>query len=539
MPLWFIQPYRQRLLIMDKLKIKFNLLYGPSVISGLLLILSFPKFDFYPLAWIAISPLLIFLYGKDFRAAFKAGFVFGVVYFFGTTYWIYHSVHYYGSIALIPSLFLVLLLCAYLALYPAVFSSLYAGLIRKTNLSAMLIAPALWTSLEYVRAYAMTGFPWSSLGYSQYKFTALIQIADITGVYGISFLVIALNAALADYFIIKKRSIDRPLYSLIPTLSSYAILTLSVLFILSYGVYKLYSQQSSGRIIKAAVIQGNIDQNKKWDTAFQSEVIENYRNLSSTASSYAPDIMIWPETSVPFYFGYDHALSENLVNFQRSLNTYLLFGAVINRENPNNKRDDATDRIFTNSVVLLDKNGQTSYIYDKIHLVPFGEYVPLRNLLFFVDKLVYGVGDYSRGNSYIKAVTPFGSFGTLICYEIVFPGLVRKFYRSGGDFIVTITNDAWFGQTSGPYQHFSISVFRAIENRKPVLRAANTGISGVIDTKGRIQTSTRLFEKTFFVENIITNNSLTLYTKYGDIFTYFCIVWSLILILKESKFGGK
>jgi apolipoprotein N-acyltransferase len=523
---------------MDKLKIKFNLLYGPAVISGLLLVFSFPKFDLYPLAWISIAPLLIFLYGKDASAAFRSGFVFGVIYFFGTTYWIYHSVHYYGSIGLIPSLFLVLLLCLYLAIYPAVFSSIYASLIRKTNLPAMLIAPALWTSLEYVRAYALTGFPWSSLGYSQYKFIALTQIADITGIYGVSFLVMAFNAALADYFIMKKRRLDRPLYPLIPTLASYAVLTLFVIFTLSYGIYRLY-EQPSGRIIKAAVIQGNIDQNKKWDPTFQKEVIETYRNLSAKASSYSPEIIIWPETAVPFYFKYDVENTGHLVNFQQSLNAYLLFGSVLNTENSNKKRNNDPDRIFTNSVVLLDKNGNTSYIYDKIHLVPFGEYVPLRKLLFFVDKLVYGVGDYSSGNSFIKAVTPFGSFGTLVCYEIVFPGLVRKFYRSGGDFIVTITNDAWFGKTNGPYQHFSMAVFRAIENRKPVIRAANTGISGVIDTKGRVQTSTKLFEQTFFVENIITNNSLTLYTKYGDIFTYFCIVWSVVIILKESKFGGK
>ena len=135
---------------------------------------------------------------------------------------------------------------------------------------------------------------------------------------------------------------------------------------------------------------------------------------------------------------------------------------------------------------MLDDTGKVAYLYDKIHMVPFGEYVPLQKLLFFINKLVAGIGDYTAGESYVRAITPFGDFATLICYEIIFPGLVRKFYSNGGDFMVNITNDAWFGRTTGPYQHFSIAVFRAVENRKPVIRAANTGISGFIDSSGRI-----------------------------------------------------
>ncbi len=182
-------------------------------------------------------------------------------------------------------------------------------------------------------------------------------------------------------------------------------------------------------------------------------------------------------------------------------------------------------------MLLLDKEGKIIYQYDKIHLVPFGEYVPLRRVLFFIDKLVAGIGDYLPGDQYIKAETPFGSFAPMVCYEIIFPGLVRKFYSTNGDFIVTVTNDAWFGKTAGPYQHFSMAVFRAIENRKPVMRSANTGISGFIDSNGRIIARTELFQRQVLTGEIKTDNTLTYYSRYGDLFTYFCIVISAILFI--------
>lgn len=530
---------------MDNLKAKFNQFYGPAILSGLLLILSFPNIDLYLLAWVSLTPLLVFLYDKDKKTAFKAGFFFGVIYFFGTTYWIYHSINKYGSIPLVPSLFIVLLLSLYLSLYPALFSFLYSSYIRKTDLPVMLVAPVFWTVLEFVRSYALTGFPWSSLGYSQYKFLAFIQVVDITGVYGISFILVAINGAFADALLLKQRRLERPLYSLIPTISGFVMLFIALLTTFSYGLYRLH-QKRDGQNIRAAIIQGNIEQDKKWDPSYQGEVIDTYKELSVAAANEKPDIIVWPETSVPFFFGKDRALTDNLTSFQRQVNSYMLFGSVLAKElktydrkqNADPKKRQRTKIGYTNSAVLLDKNGNVSYIYDKIHLVPFGEYVPLRKLLFFVDKLAVGVGDYIRGDSYIKAITPFGSFGTLICYEIIFPGLVRKFYVRGGDFIVTITNDAWFGKTHGPYQHFSMAVFRAIENRKPVIRAANTGVSGFIDSSGRILGTTLLFKRTFLVKDIKTDRTLTFYTKYGDIFSYLCIVCSVLLLIKRKRISA-
>lgn len=515
---------------MNNIKIKFNLFYGPPILSGILLVLSFPNIDLFPLAWFGLTPLLLFLYGKDKKTAIKAGLFFGIIYFFGTTYWIYHSIYHYSSIPFVPSIFLVFLLCLYLSLYPALFSVLYASYISKTGLPAMLVAPIFWTVIEFIRSYALTGFPWSSIGYSQYKFLPFIQIADLIGIYGISFLIMAVNGALADVFLFKKRRAVKPLYSAMPVIIGLFALSITLAATFSYGLYRL-NQDREGADIKAAVIQGNIEQDLKWDASYQEEVMNIYKELSVKAASEGPDIIVWPETALPFVFGSDSNLTKDTIEFQKGLNSYLLFGSILAKEKDSSQKTTA----YSNSAVLLDKDGNISYRYDKIHLVPFGEYVPIKKLLFFIDKLVVGVGDYMPGDGYKKAATPFGTFSTLICYEIIFPGLVRKFYDKGGDFIITITNDAWFGRTYGPYQHFSMAVFRAIENRKPVIRAANTGVSGYIDSNGRILSKTNLFERTILIYKIKGDKTLTPYTKYGDIFSYLCIISSLLLLAKKTN----
>ncbi|MBF0559919.1 MAG: apolipoprotein N-acyltransferase, partial [Nitrospirae bacterium] len=498
---------------------------------GFLLVLSFPRMGLFPLAWIALVPLLIFLYDKNSKTAFKAGFFFGLVYFFGTLYWIYHSIHFYGGVPLVPSLLLVFVLCMYLSLYPALFAVLYASNIKRTDMPALFIAPLIWTTLEFLRSYMLSGFPWSSLGYSQYEFLAIIQIADITGVYGVSFLIVAVNGAVVDMLFLKRRYKERPLASFLPMTSGFVVLALVVVLTLSYGLFRL-QQQRPGSVIKASVIQGNIEQDKKWDPAYQQSVTDTFKDLSFSAARDKPDLIVWPETAVPFLFRTDKERSDYMVSLQRQFDSYLLFGSVMSK---NRKEKPApTENKYANSAVLLDKNGNITYIYDKIHLVPFGEFVPLRHLLSFVD-LTGDIGDYVRGESYTKAVTPFGSFGTLICYEIIFPGLVRKFYVKGGDFIVTITNDAWFGKTPGPYQHFSMAVFRAIENRKPVIRCANTGVSGFIDSCGRILGKTEIFSRTYLTSDIRTDKTLSPYTKYGDIFPYLSIVGPLLLLIRKRS----
>ncbi len=503
--------------------------FSPAIISGILLAVSFPKANIYPAAWIALVPLLVFLHNKTPKHSFIAGFITGLLYFFLTTYWIYHSINHYGPIPLIPSLLLVLLLSAYLALYPAIFSFLYTYQMRKTALPSMLVAPLFWTSLEYARSSILSGFPWSSLGYSQYKFLTFIQFAEFAGVYGVTFFIVAFNGAIADALLIKKRRAQRPLMPLYPsviTLCSFLFLFISILI---YGALSM-SKQRADTTVRVAIIQGNIEQDKKWVPQFQRYVMDTYKSLTLEAKVYKPDLIVWPETALPFYYDKERGLTEELVSFQSKTDSYLLTGSMMIKESPR-----STKSVYTNSAILFDREAKITYIYDKIQLVPFGEYVPLRNILFFINKLTYGIVDYTPGEGYIKAITPFGPFATVICYEIIFPGLVRKFFKKDGGFLINITNDAWFGTTSGPYQHFSMAVFRAIENRKPIVRAANTGISGFIDSSGRIEKTLGLFHRGILVSDIKTNGDTTFYARYGDIFIYFAVVFSIILSLKRER----
>jgi len=497
--------------------------YGPSFLSGSLLILCFPTIDLYILSWFVLVPFLLSLYDKETKQAFLAGLFFGIPYFFGTLYWIYYSINHYGNIPFVVSIFIVVLLCLYLSLYTGFFALLFSWTIKRTNLPSLFIAPIFWVVLEYLRSYLFTGFPWSSIGYTQYKLLTLIQIADITGIYGVSFLLVAVNGALADIFFIRRRVKDMPLFPLSQTVIGFSALAIVIIITMIYGQWKI-SQQLPGEYVTVSIVQGNIEQDKKWEPAYQRFVMETYQNLSYEAATSSPSMIVWPETAVPFMFKTDESYTQELLHFQRRINTYLLFGSILYKE----KKEGKT--FFSNSAVLLDKTGKAIYEYDKIHLVPFGEYVPLQKVIFFINKLVVGIGDYSKGNQYAVAKTPFGRFATVVCYEIIFPGLVRKFFIDEGNFLVNITNDAWFGRTTGPYQHFSMAVFRAIENRKPVIRAANTGISGFIDSNGRIISKTKLFQKVTITNTIKTNETKSFYTKYGDLFSYLCFILSIVIL---------
>lgn len=503
--------------------------YGPSFISGILLLLCFPTIDLYFIAWFALVPFLLSLYDKETKQSFLAGVCFGIPYFLGTLYWIYHSINHYGNVSFIVSIVIVILLCLYLSVYTGLFALLLSLTIKNTKLPTLFIAPILWVVLEYLRACLFTGFPWSSIGYTQYKFLTCIQIADITGIYGISFLLVAVNGALADIFLIRRRVKDMPLFPMLQTVIGFSALLVFILITIIYGQWKM-GKQIPGENIKMSIVQGNIEQDNKWDTSYQRSIIDTYQDLSHKAAVFSPDMIIWPETAVPFFFKTDESYTKELIHFQSNLNTWLLFGSILYKGKKEGKP------YYSNSAVLLDKTGKIAYEYDKIHLVPFGEYVPLQKVLFFLNKLVFGIGDYTGGAQYHIAETSFGSFATVICYEIIFPGLVRKFFTDEGDFIVNITNDAWFGRTTGPYQHFSMAVFRAIENRKPVIRAANTGISGFIDSKGRINSKTKLFQRVVITRDIKKNTTKSFYTKYGDIFSYICFVLSIVLL---ANFFGK
>ncbi|MFZ3065643.1 MAG: apolipoprotein N-acyltransferase [Nitrospirota bacterium] len=500
-----------------------------SAASGILIALSFPKFGLFPLAWIGLAPLLIILKDKYKKEAFWFGWLAGLVFFLITINWVTITMHSYGKVPMPVSYAIMFLLALYLGLYTALFAYLYNMAKEASPVIRLIIGPCIWTALELLRNYFITGFPWALLGYSQYELLEIIQIADITGVYGVSFLIVMSNIAIAEIAILirKRGRKEKGHYKNLIALIAIPVFLFTAIYL--YGYIKLTSNKNdaNNQKIKVGLLQGNIDQGVKWDVKFKRETIDIYLNLSKKAKADGAELIIWPETAAPFFFEEEKGYQKMLTDFARENNIYLLFGSPAVKDN--NK--------LLNRAYLISPNGEILSRYDKMHLVPFGEYVPLTKLLFFINKMVEGIGDFTSGEEYSVMKTDGGRFGVVICYEIIFPELVRKFVKKDANFMVTITNDAWFGKSSAPYQHFSMAVFRAIENRVPVVRAANTGISGTIDSLGRIKKATDIFVETYITDEIEISkeHKKTFYTRYGDIFSYICTLlvigffgWGLI-----------
>ncbi len=498
-----------------------------AAVSGLLLAAAFPLANLYLLAWISLIPLFLALQGQTVKNGFWLGGISGIIFFSGTVYWVTNSVHFYGGVPLIPASLVTLLLCAYLALYPALFGAAVVHLKRQRPILLIVAAPALWTALELARTYVFSGFPWSLLGYSQYRALPVIQVADITGIYGVSFLIVLVNAAISVFIIDKKQY------------RGLAIVALMLALVIGYGFMRLRAPEGTGGIT-ISVVQGNIEQDKKWDPAYQTETIAIYERLTNEALKQNPALVIWPETATPFYFNgnnpTDRALTTDLSEFVKKSRTPLLFGS------PTYEVKSLRTIVLRNSAFLLSGEGNILGRYHKLHLVPFGEYVPLKSVLFFVEKMVQAIGDFESGNDYTVMNLPEGSspshhvkFSTVICYEIIFPDLVRKFVDEGAQVVTTITNDAWFGKSAAPYQHFSMAVFRAVENRVPIARAANTGVSGFIDAKGRILSASGIFTEAFLTQTLIPGRTKSFYTRFGDVFSYACVILSIVLLMPVRK----
>ncbi len=502
-----------------KTPLKNNTILLPAL-SGFLLTLTQPSFSWSLIAWVGLVPFLLSIRGTSRKTSFLQGITFGLFYFMGTQYWIYHSLYRYGNIPLVPSLIIVLLLCLYESLYTGLFS-LIIPLALKRRIPMVLAAPVLWTALEYLRGKALTGFPWSLLGYSQYQNLPVIQIADITGIYGVSFLIVAVNSGVAALFL-KTPKERRTISRYLPGALS---LTLLVAVIL-YGHYRIaeFSHSSPGKTVRLSLIQGNIEQDAKWNPAYQEDVMKIYRDLTLEEIGNNPDMVIWPETALPFYLNGNPEKEKELISFVREISTPLLTGTMLVK-----KTADSQSFSVTNSAVVIDRDGKMTYRYDKIHLVPFGEYIPLKKFLFFIDKLVSVVGEFQPGREYIQARTKWGSFPVLICYEIIFPDQVRNFLKDGGELIVNITNDAWFGRTTGPYQHFATAVLRAVENRRTLVRVANSGITAVVGPTGEILAETALFERTAVTLKAGIYETKSFYTRNGDLFSFLNLAFSLIL----------
>jgi apolipoprotein N-acyltransferase len=470
-----------------------------ATLSGGLLVLAFPRVDLGPVAFVALVPLLLAIRGATWRSAAGLGFLAGFVFFLGTLYWLAPTVVRYGGLPWAAATGILLILAGYLALYVAGFA---AGVVilGHRGTAFVLAAAALWVALELVRSHLLTGFPWNLLGHSQYRNLPLIQIAAVTGVYGVSFLVVAVNAAIADVL-----SFPSTWRRAVPSA------TTTVLLVTGALAYSWAVPIGSGpEAMRVTLVQGNIPQGIKWEPGYQDATLGVYRALTLREAGRLPDLVIWPETAVPFFLRQD-SRRPAVEGLAAEIGAPLLVGAP-DLEGPPSSR-------YTNSAFLITPQGGIVRKYDKVHLVPFGEYVPLKGILSFVNKLAQGtIGDFAPGIEFTVFSIPAGRFGVTISYEVYFPAQVRQYVRNGAEFLVNITNDAWYGRTAAPYQHVAMMVFRAVENRRYLVRAANTGISAVVAPDGRIVKASGLFERTTITGVIAPRAGLTAYARYGDIF---------------------
>lgn len=488
--------------------------YLLALVSGGMLALSFPRPGISLLAWFAFVPLFVAAAGASPKVGFKLGFTAGCAAYAGILYWINIVMMSYGKLHWSVSGVLYLVLAGYLALYPGLVLWL-ARRLEIRRISLLCSFPLLWVGGELIRSYLLTGFPWANLGYSQYRTLPLIQISDLTGVYGVSFLVAFANVIFYRIWVsMRRRGAPYPVRGLVVML---ALLTATLV----YGVTAL-TKVEKGTPQRVLMVQGNIPQDVKWDPAFQESTVRTYERLTRKGCRSAGTLVVWPESALPFYFQGEPAYAARVKALAAELKSCLVTGS------PAFEKEGDMVR-YLNSAFLISPEGAVAGRSDKLHLVPFGEYVPLASLFPFVNKLVAGIGDFSPGKAALPLETGAGKIGVLVCFEGIFPEVARAYVRGGAGMLVNITNDAWFGRSSAPYQHLSMTVFRAVENRVPLVRAANSGISSVIDSKGHIRGMTPLFEEATLRAEVRLGSGSTFYNRHGDLFALLCLGAGILL----------
>ena len=484
------------------------------------------------MAYFAFIPYFLVLDRPSPRDAFRPSYLFGFLYFLMLGYWLS-----------LVNVFGFLLMAAYLALYFGVFGAAAASFLRPKgelertrfvqSVKSLFFIPAFWVALEYLRGGVFSGMPWALLAYSQWRNILFIQWADLAGAYGVSYFVLWVNLIL--FKMIQDRK-SAPQYA--------GILIAGVVLVAAYGWMSLrswdasYSKNESIPPIRVSVLQGNIPQDQKWNSRIKNIIFEKYRRLTLMGAVEKADLIVWPETSFPGYLEDEPMMATELRSLVRQSKTSVLAGAPTLGNLEEGLR-------FYNSAILYGADGEEVKRYNKLHLVPFGEYIPFEPLLGWLRNLVM-IGRFSPGNEktvfeippvYQKSLGRV-RFSVLICYEDIFPSLVRGFRRRGADFLVNMTNDAWFGSTAAPYQHAQASVFRAVENRVPVVRSTNTGFSCFISSTGAILSRVQDKGREIFVtghqtQDLFLRRRLSFYTRFGDVFM--AVVFLLCFLAYREK----
>jgi apolipoprotein N-acyltransferase len=512
-----------------------------AVLSAALQILIFPLPGLYVLSWVATAPLLLAILrarepetlqladsGVRLEPAsagqgFLLAYISGIIWYAGTCYWVYDTMHQYGGLSAPAALGVLLLFCLYLALYNGVFGlliSLAADRRSPFHRRALILAPFLWVGLEFART-RISGFPWDLLGTVQVDNVPLARIAAFVGVYGISFEIMLVNAAIAAAFIVPKHRRQALL-----------IAAIAAIFVLQAGRWLTLPGLSADR--SAYLVQANIPilDNSVWTKDFFEGTLRDLNWITvrpplAGQNSPSPNLVVWPESPAPFYSS-DPLFRMAASQTARESRAWLVTGSI-GIKNANANPVSATEAF--NSAVLVSPDGEWASRYDKVHLVPFGEYVPFQKLFAFAGGLTKEVGDFSAGTSRQPLNAGGVKLGVFICYESIFPDEVRQFAANGAQVYVNISNDGWYGDSGAYAQHLNQSRMRAIENNRWLLLDTNTGVTASVDPNGRIVARLpRKIRGTLIAPYALTDVT-TFYTRYGDWFAYLCAIISAGILL--------
>lgn len=506
-------------------------------VAALLLTLAMPgATGWWPLLFVAIAPLLWTAQTLRPIESGCMGLCCGMMYHAGLLYWIVIVLNKYGNLHAVFAVGALLLLVLYMSAYTAFFCLCLSLLVFRRNgekgssTVILLTAPVLWVGFDMLRGLLFTGMPWMDLGYGLYNQPVLIQAADLGGHHLITYIVVQSNALI---FWLADR-----IFSSAPASGRRHYLCASMIVMLLYcaGGYSMmrywqvFSEAQAEEQAVVAVAQGNIEQNEKWSPAKKDDTIARYLSLSMQAvreGGTTADLLIWPETALPF-FPVREPLMNLVKDFAEQQHLHLLTGAPFFTVDPDKKFQPVE---YFNSALMINPEGRLVGRYNKQHLVPFGEYVPLRDWLWFIKPLVELVGDFTPGDSPAPLETDKIKAGVLICFESIFPHIAQRATAAGANLLVSLTNDAWYGHSSAPYQSWAMTVFRAVENRRSLVRAANTGISGFVGPTGLISSESPIFVQAAWQETVPLMTSQTVFTQFGHWFGHVCLALIPFLLL--------
>ena len=475
------------------------------LISGVVLSFAFPRANLHWLAWFTLAPLMYYTYRLPWKRALLSGLAFGLGYFGSLLYW-----------TLIFGALPWALLAIFQALFVLIFVITAKGLGSRLGLwGRFVLMPALWISIEWLRSLGMMGFTWGDIGYSQYQILPLIQIAGLTGVWGVSLILAMSNAALANLYTARRIKVGH-----LTAMYQVTLVVLAAIGLVIFG-RAVEIQPIQGREIKAAVIQGNINQDTDWNLAYRENVWDTYTRLTLDASSRGARLILWPESVIPGCPGRNPVDQIKLRAIARGTQATLLVGG---------HDEDSAGKSYNSALLITPENGMVGR-YSKVHLVPFGEFVPARKYMPLLKRYRAAMFDTSPGPGWNLLDTGSYKLGTAICFESIFPGILRQMTRNGAEILCVITNDVWFGRSSAAEQHMSKSVFRAVENHRYLLRAASTGVSCIIDPHGRIMDHEDIFRRKVIIEPIRLQSGMTFYAKHGDWLVYLSLILTVILTL--------